>query len=398
MAKTYTITIAGAVFKDAMNMMRLRMMGFIKAQDAVPFQLFFDHFSLTAENAALKRKLLARRSFECVAKDRYVNHGKTINHTLKNVGPDLDEVALYVPRDLSLSTVIVNDTLGVTFDGERPLIELSRVPPELGIGRRFLFDLLKWDDTGARYRFSQEDDHTNVLEIFVDCSKDANVSVQVDGMPLGLRTRLRFASAQLMRSGGCCSGFQAQDPPPSGPLCFNLHAKILVQPTISVEDQVKRVSEAFAPADIKINLASVELLNLPLLVHLDIGRCWSGETTVAQNDLFSHRRNAAPNDVCAYWVSTMTSADGTTVGCAAHQPGIPALALMGRSFMTPWVLAHELGHVLGLSHVDYTEQNTPSPMLMHNWDNYTDPPPDLTDQERGAMRISGFNAGILTHC
>ena len=63
MAKIYRIVIPGTVFLDEMKAMRLRLASFLNAEDAVPFQLFFDHFALTAENQTLKNKLLRRGSF-----------------------------------------------------------------------------------------------------------------------------------------------------------------------------------------------------------------------------------------------------------------------------------------------------------------------------------------------
>lgn len=396
MANNYRIVIPGEVFKDEMLEMRRRLAGMIAVNDPIPFfTLFFEHFELTAENQSLKRKMLAREGFVVIAPDTYASDGKAIRHVLKNIGPNLDEVDLYLPRKLVVGTRISAHSVTFTFKDTPPLIELSRVPPELGLGKRFVFDSLVWDDAGALYRFLQEAEPSNVLEIFVDVAKGATASF--GGSPLTLGTRVRLASAQLLSGGPCCSGFETAPPVPGGPLCFRLHAKILVPPAISVQEQVQAVADLFAPAQISLTLASVQYLTLPEFDDLDVGRCRSGETTAEQNALFQHRNGAAAMDVCAYWVRSMTSVDGATIGCAAHPRSVPAVALIGSGWMTKWVLAHELAHVFGLTHVR-EKCIGPLPNLMNPCDDFTSPPPDLSADENTTMRLSGYRSGFMSHC
>lgn len=394
MGKTYRIVIPGAAFLDEMEAMRVRLASFLNAKDDIPFQLFFDHFELTAENKSLKNKLLRRGSFGWTGA-QYKNNGSAISHTLKNIGPTLDQAELYVPRAIHVAHNLAGSDLKFEFLADRPLIELSRVPLELGIGRRFLFASLSWDKSGALYSFVQEDDPSNVLELLVDVSQ-SQIKFLADGALLGLRSRLRLAMAHTFAGGGCCSGFEViEDLAPPGPLCFVLHAKVLAPPVISIEDQIAAVNATFAVADVSVTLGSVEYLNLPDLVELDVGGCQSGEVTDEQIALFRHRNFAAARDVCAYWVQTLQGT-GNWLGCASHPAGVWALAAEA-SGGTPYLLAHELGHVLGINHVR-EDCLAYAPELMNSCDSYSSPPPDLSAWEVETLRNVAWRHGILQKC
>ena len=85
-------------------------------------------------------------------------------------------------------------------------------------------------------------------------------------------------------------------------------------------------------------------------------------------------------------------------GCAAHPAGRPgAVVAQGAS---RWTLAHEVGHVLGLRHVDDPPPPNPAapPALLdrlmtgRGTAGITNPPPDLVATEVITMR-----AARLTH-
>lgn len=69
--------------------------------------------------------------------------------------------------------------------------------------------------------------------------------------------------------------------------------------------------------------------------------------TPEQDALFAHRGTAGANDICVYYVRSTVPAYN---GCAAHSPGQPAVVVA--AWAPLWTLAHEVGHVLGLRHVD----------------------------------------------
>ena len=164
-----------------------------------------------------------------------------------------------------------------------------------------------------------------------------------------------------------------------------LHAKILTAPGIAIPTMVERMKEVYASAGIAVQLVSTEVLNFPLLDDVDVGRCTMGKTTDEQEELFDNRASARPNDVVVYFVrSTVPPYNG----CAAfpkRQPG--AVVVQGA---TQWTLAHEVGHVLGLRHVDDNDRL----MTGKGTGNITNPPPNLVASEVATMLASPYTQDV----
>lgn len=103
-------------------------------------------------------------------------------------------------------------------------------------------------------------------------------------------------------------------------------------------------SEAF-------NATVTELLDLPLLTDLDDGPCDNGTVTAESTSLFSNRNNVvASHDIVAYFIRSTNGVSGMLNGCAVSPPGQPGCVVTQGASV--WTLGHEVGHVLGLSHVD----------------------------------------------
>jgi hypothetical protein len=141
------------------------------------------------------------------------------------------------------------------------------------------------------------------------------------------------------------------------------------------------MTEVYGSVGIAVQLASTENLNLPTLNDLDVG----GSTTAEQNQLFANRNNAGPNDVVVYFVrSTVPPFNG----CASHPAGQPGAAVAQGA--TQWTMAHEVGHVLGLLHVN----NNDRLMTGNGTANITNPPPDLIASEVSTMLASPFTIDL----
>ena len=164
-----------------------------------------------------------------------------------------------------------------------------------------------------------------------------------------------------------------------------VHVKILTSPNVLLDTMLHNMREVYATANIDVEWASTESLNLPALNDVDVGTCNMGVVTAEQAQLFNNRNNVGPNDLVVYMVrSTVPPFNG----CAAHPAGRPgAVVAQGAS---QWTFGHELGHVLGLSHVN----NNDRLMTGNGTANITNPPPDLVASEVATMVASALTVNV----
>lgn len=161
-----------------------------------------------------------------------------------------------------------------------------------------------------------------------------------------------------------------------------LHFKILTQPSIAIDTMLASMREVYEPAGFRVVRGSDEALNLPLLNVVDVGSCVLGSTTAEQNTLFANRNSAGANDVVVYFVQ---ATNPPLNGCATHPNGQPGCVVA--SIASRWTMGHEVGHVLGLRHVD----NNDRLMTGNGTSNITNPPPDLISSEIATMTASAFS-------
>jgi hypothetical protein len=166
-----------------------------------------------------------------------------------------------------------------------------------------------------------------------------------------------------------------------GEECLRLHVKILSNPTIAIERMIVTMQQVYEAVGIRVQRASTETLNLPLLNDVDVGACMMGSTTQEQNQLFANRANAWGTDVVVYFVRSTVPVYN---GCAAYPAGRPGAVVA--QIASVYTLGHEVGHVLGLQHVSDNNRL----MTGNGTSNITNPPPDLISTEVNTMRASLF--------
>lgn len=153
---------------------------------------------------------------------------------------------------------------------------------------------------------------------------------------------------------------------------LRLHLKILFEPSVPIATMLDRMRQVVEPIGVGVEVGSIENLEASELIDLDAGTCSLGMLTPEQTRIYSLRRPNEVDEIVVYFVrSTLPPYNG----CAAHPTGSPGLVIA--SYATEWTLAHEVGHVLGLSHV--AEANRLMTSL--GTTNIVDPPPDLSSSE-----------------
>ena len=164
-----------------------------------------------------------------------------------------------------------------------------------------------------------------------------------------------------------------------GEQTVRLHVKILTNPTISIERMIVTMQQVYESVGIRVQRVSTETLNLPALNDVDVGTCTMGSVTAEQTQLFANRNNAWGKDVIVYFVRSTVP---TFNGCAAFPTGRPGAVVA--QIASVFTMAHEVGHVLGLVHVNDNNRL----MTGNGTSNITNPPPDLISTEVNTMRAS----------
>lgn len=165
-----------------------------------------------------------------------------------------------------------------------------------------------------------------------------------------------------------------------GPAEVRIHIKIIQQPNISINTMVSTMTQVYASVGIRVTVASTETLNLDqTFFDVDVGACVLGSTTDEQDDLFANRNSVLANEIVVYFVRSTVPVFN---GCATHPAGRPGAVVA--AVASRFTLAHEVGHVLGLPHVN----NNDRLMTRNGTSNITNLPPDIVASEASTMQSS----------
>jgi len=134
---------------------------------------------------------------------------------------------------------------------------------------------------------------------------------------------------------------------------LNLHIKILTRPKSprTIKKMIKAMRQVYNSANIDVQLASTEVLNLndpelaPLNV-LDVGGC-SGNATDEQRDIAQFRNGVPDREIVIYVCESLSEA---FAGCAVLSDSSKPMAAISVENANYYTMAHEVGHLLGLEH------------------------------------------------
>jgi hypothetical protein len=172
------------------------------------------------------------------------------------------------------------------------------------------------------------------------------------------------------------------------PRCNTIHIKVLQQPNIALDTMLRNMRQVYSTANIRVVVGSRENLGGPpfaALLDLDVGPCTTGQAmTTEQTQLFGNRNSVGANEIAVYFVRSVLQNNTTALnGCASSPANQPSVVVAQAA--SPWTLAHEVGHVLGLNHITGEDTNCPPPGPAHCCDT-----PDFT------RLMTGCGTGNIT--
>jgi hypothetical protein len=203
----------------------------------------------------------------------------------------------------------------------------------------------------------------------------------------GLWLGVAQAFSRCPRDGGQHSALNSGDYHlPTVEWGINVHTKALSIPNVPFATLFQNMREVYATANIDVQWLTDEILDLPDLDVLEIGDCLPSSLTSEQLSLFSHRNHVAGITIAVYCVF---STNRISNGCAACPPDKPSAVIVQDG--SPWTMAHEIGHVLGLPHCDSPGNRLQGRLMTGGGTDVVDnPPPDLIWSEMTTMFASPF--------
>lgn len=386
MTETYTIQIPGQGTALQVQELRTELLDAFLSRRSFPLRRVFELLPPNTDNTPVTDAIAGRGMLE-VKENTFVNDDEPIDATvIDNAGRSY---ALFIPARLVLR-VEQGAALRLVTDVE-VLFTLGNLPPELNYGEQFVLSELEFGATTVLFRAAEagNPDHRLVIQVNLVQRDGVFRFVRERGLAKRSPSPLALIAAEAMGDSSCCSEPRRPRPPrplPPARVCVRIHIKILAPLSAPIDMQFNAMSQVFSPAGIQVERGTVEMLpGLAHLLDLDAGRCVLGETSSEQNALFEYRKDVGPGELVVYFVQTLVMSGGIQLaGCASHPRDRPGCVVTVTANL--WTLAHEVGHVLGLIHVDDNRRL----MTKNGTFAIIEPPPDLADSEINTIKTSGW--------
>lgn len=174
-----------------------------------------------------------------------------------------------------------------------------------------------------------------------------------------------------------------------------LHLRTLGVPRVSENAALRNAQATFGPHGICMAFSSG--MSMPphtnssrqclSLSNVNVGACRLNQSMTSQQDAMfgiGAFQGVPATHILCFWVNEVQTDTGTNLaGCASHPTdrGACVVAAIG----SPWTLAHEVGHVLGLRHVSGSTNLMSSPTA-----NISSNPPQLSASEIETVKRSRY--------
>lgn len=155
----------------------------------------------------------------------------------------------------------------------------------------------------------------------------------------------------------------------------------------SIDVALATAVEFFARFDLELRVESRIVTQGPLNVLVpEVGNCVSGELTSDLEQLHNMRGSRGPTDLVIYRVAQTSP---SFKGCAVHPRRQPGLLITRAA--TPWTMAHEVAHVLGLGHVSNSEN-----LMFRNTSRHEHPPPPAPNLNEEQVQLLTTSSLVIS--
>ncbi|WP_278369117.1 hypothetical protein [Pseudoalteromonas lipolytica] len=355
----------------------------------------FTFLKLEDVNKPLQDKLTKRAPFLLAdeqpdePKVRYISSDRrNLTENIREVDDSVGTIRLTVPKKLSTDCLLVDHAFRAEFPLERfkrIILKLQKAPIP-GAPKVYVCKTLEIDSRFVTYlfqdKFSLADKNEKKYEFALiwDMELDPDPDAELLSENYVLARKIfgsdQFREGERIKSlkfADCpCSCCKLGDdrripncPASDDQLELSVHVRwirddqgTVVEPDNTIEEQIAALNTIFQAenANMVARLVSEVVIQNSAYVHMDVAECRGPSDHIIQ--LFEQYHNKNPQHIFVFFCNTITSSTGhTLLGCAADPRGQPGCVMRYNTNGRVNVMAHEIGHILGLNHYERTEDN-----------------------------------------